>query len=132
MRLSNNPYSSIKLGEAAFLITALPSIFLGILALRTICSWIGAYRFVSYLDSRFWPIFIAVTTIFFFYYYFRLVWDSLRQANPPADLRAFLAQEHARLDGTGWVDQAHGIAHIPIDDAMRRIAHDGIPDWPTK
>lgn len=54
------------------------------------------------------------------------------QANPPADLRAFLAQEHARLDGTGWVDQAHGIAHIPIDDAMRRIAHDGIPDWPTK
>ena len=86
MRLSNNPYSSIKLGEAAFLITALPSIFLGILALRTICSWIGAYRFVSYLDSRFWPIFIAVTTIFFFYYYFRLVWDSLRQANPPAEL----------------------------------------------
>ena len=28
----------------------------------------------------------------------------------------------ARLAGWGWVDQAHGLAHIPIDEAMRLVA----------
>jgi hypothetical protein len=53
------------------------------------------------------------------------------QANPSADLRRFQQQEMARLNGSGWVDRAHGIVHIPIDDAMRRIAGQGIPDWPA-
>ena len=25
--------------------------------------------------------------------------------------------------------RARGIAHIPIDDAMQRLAQQGIPDW---
>jgi hypothetical protein len=28
----------------------------------------------------------------------------------------------ARLDGLGWVDRAHGVAHIPIADAMALVA----------
>lgn len=52
------------------------------------------------------------------------------QENPAADLQHFYANEMARLNGAGWVDQAHGIAHIPIDQAMRMIARQGIPDWP--
>ncbi|MBN8874367.1 MAG: hypothetical protein J0H67_16145 [Rhodospirillales bacterium] len=54
------------------------------------------------------------------------------QADPAGDLARFLKHEHDRLDHVGWVDQAHGIAHIPIADAMRQVARDGIPDWPTK
>jgi hypothetical protein len=57
--------------------------------------------------------------------------DPQLQTDPARDLRRFVAEEMAELNSSGWIDQAHGIAHIPIDEAMRRIAHDGIPDWPT-
>lgn len=52
------------------------------------------------------------------------------QADPGADMRRFRAAELARLNSSGWDDHAKGIGHIPIDDAMRRIAAAGIPDWP--
>ncbi len=53
------------------------------------------------------------------------------QPSPPADMRAFYAEEMRRLNGTGWVDQAQGIVHIPIEEAMRKVAEDGIPGWPA-
>lgn len=53
------------------------------------------------------------------------------QTDPAADLRRFTAQELARLNSAGWTDQDHGIVHIPIHEAMRRVADQGIPDWPT-
>ena len=52
------------------------------------------------------------------------------QADPQADMQKFLSVELARLNSGGWDDQAKGIGHIPIDEAMRRIAATGIPDWP--
>jgi hypothetical protein len=53
------------------------------------------------------------------------------QSDPPADMRAFHAREMQQLDSTGWVDEAHGLLHIPIADAMRIAAHEGIPGWPA-
>ena len=52
------------------------------------------------------------------------------QADPSADLQRFTREELGRLDSTGWVDKTQGVTHISIDDAMRRIAEQGIPDWP--
>jgi len=52
------------------------------------------------------------------------------QYDPAADMRTFLKIELARLNSGGWDDQARGEGHIPIDEAMRRIAASGIPDWP--
>ena len=54
------------------------------------------------------------------------------QQNPRADLAAFRAAKEERLDSYGWVDRAHQIVHIPIDDAMKRIAARGLSDWPGK
>lgn len=54
------------------------------------------------------------------------------QQNPRADLAAFRAAKEERLDSYGWVDRARQIVHIPIDDAMKRIAARGLPDWPGK
>lgn len=54
------------------------------------------------------------------------------QVDPRTDMQAFLQQETKLLNSSGWVDQAHGISHIPIDEAMRRIAAQGIPDWPAQ
>lgn len=52
------------------------------------------------------------------------------QPSPPEDMRAFLQEQMAWLNSTGWVDQKAGIAHIPIADAMKKVADQGIPDWP--
>jgi hypothetical protein len=44
-------------------------------------------------------------------------------------MRSFLQGELSQLNSSSWVDRAVGIAHIPITDAMNRIAQEGIPDW---
>lgn len=54
------------------------------------------------------------------------------QYDPSLQMTQFSAHETQWLNSTGWVDQSRGVAHIPIDEAMRRVAHDGIPDWPRK
>jgi hypothetical protein len=53
------------------------------------------------------------------------------QHDPTAELGAYLAQARRRLATYGWVDRDKGVAHIPIDEAMRRVAEHGIPDWPA-
>lgn len=53
------------------------------------------------------------------------------QSSPRAEMTAFLRAELARLNSGGWVDRARGIVHIPIADAMRKVAAEGIPGWPT-
>jgi hypothetical protein len=53
------------------------------------------------------------------------------QQNPAADMQRFRDEEMLRLNGSGWVDKARGVAHIPVADAMRQIAHEGIPEWPA-
>lgn len=53
------------------------------------------------------------------------------QASPRQEMAAFRAQEMRRFNGTGWVDRAQGVVHIPIADAMRKVAEEGIPGWPS-
>jgi hypothetical protein len=52
------------------------------------------------------------------------------QSDQAADMQRFREAELARLNSFGWDDRAKGIGHIPVEDAMRRIATSGIPDWP--
>ena len=53
------------------------------------------------------------------------------QPNPRDDMATFYSEEMRWLDGTGWIDKAHGTVHIPISDAMRLVAQEGIPGWPA-
>ena len=53
------------------------------------------------------------------------------QADPAAAMRTFHAQQMQQLDGTGWIDRQRAVLHIPIADAMRIVAHEGIPGWPA-
>lgn len=53
------------------------------------------------------------------------------QPSPRADMQKFYAEEMQHLNSTGWIDKTHGTLHIPIADAMRKIAEEGIKDWPT-
>ena len=52
------------------------------------------------------------------------------QTNPPAELRRFEAEAAQQLASYGWVDRQHGIARIPVAEAMQRLAEQGIADWP--
>lgn len=53
------------------------------------------------------------------------------QSSPRADMQAFYQTEMQRLNSAGWIDRAHGIVHIPIAEAMRKVAQNGIADWPS-
>lgn len=53
------------------------------------------------------------------------------QPNPSKDMAKFYAEEMRWLNNTGWVDKTQAIVHIPIADAMTKVAQEGIPGWPT-
>jgi hypothetical protein len=50
------------------------------------------------------------------------------EPDPAATLARFRAEKRALLQGYGWVDRAHGIARIPIDEAMRIVAAQATPE----
>jgi hypothetical protein len=47
------------------------------------------------------------------------------QRDPQADLARLLADQHRRLDTYAWVDRAHGIARMPVAEAMRHLSQRG-------
>jgi hypothetical protein len=47
------------------------------------------------------------------------------QVEPEAERRAYFAEKQRRLTAWGWVDARAGVAHIPIDEAMRILAVPG-------
>jgi hypothetical protein len=49
------------------------------------------------------------------------------QRAPVADLDKFRAAEDQILNTYGWVDQANGRVHIPIDRAMDMLPQEGLP-----
>jgi hypothetical protein len=44
------------------------------------------------------------------------------QPAPQPERAAYFADKQQRLDSAGWVDRGAGIAHIPLEDAMRLAA----------
>ena len=53
------------------------------------------------------------------------------QTNPQHDMQTFKTEEMARLNSVGWVDRTAGVVHIPIEQAMRAVAAEGIAGWPA-
>ena len=49
------------------------------------------------------------------------------QIHPQQDLRDLRAREDALLHGYGWVDKNTGVAHIPIEEAMKIVVQRGLP-----
>jgi hypothetical protein len=54
------------------------------------------------------------------------------QIDERTDMAALRAQQLQRLQSWGWIDRAHGVAHQPIDQAMQRVAREGIDLWPAR
>jgi hypothetical protein len=49
------------------------------------------------------------------------------QSTPLQDLEELRAAEEKELTSYGWVDEKAGIAHIPIDEAIKIVAARGLP-----
>ena len=52
------------------------------------------------------------------------------QTDPSADLAKFRTHEDKRLNSYYWIDKKKGIVHIPVEQAMREIAAEGIDGFP--
>jgi hypothetical protein len=52
------------------------------------------------------------------------------QTDPSEDLAQFLVDEDNRLNTYYWIDKQKGIVHIPIEQAMRELAKEGIDGFP--
>ena len=51
-------------------------------------------------------------------------------AYPIEDWRGVAAAARDQIENVGWVDQAHGVVHIPIDHAMQLIVQRQLPTRP--
>lgn len=49
------------------------------------------------------------------------------QPDPVADMNKFRVSEEEVLNSYGWIDQNAGIARIPIDQAIKAVAQQGLP-----
>ena len=52
------------------------------------------------------------------------------QTDPRQDLAQLRAREEWKLNTYYWVDKQNGIVHIPIAEAMKRLAAKGIDGFP--
>lgn len=52
------------------------------------------------------------------------------QTDPSEDLARFLLEEDKRLNTYYWIDKKKGVVHIPIEQAMRELAKEGIDGFP--
>ncbi|QDC02717.1 hypothetical protein [Mesorhizobium sp. 8] len=51
------------------------------------------------------------------------------QRTPESDLAAFRSKEDKELTTLGWVNRTADIARIPVEEAMKLVAQDGLPNW---
>jgi len=52
------------------------------------------------------------------------------QTNPEAELQRLRAEEDKWLNTYRWIDKQKGIVHIPIEEAMKKLARTGAPGFP--
>jgi hypothetical protein len=49
------------------------------------------------------------------------------QISPPADMAALREHDRQVLETYGWVDRAHGVVRIPIEEAKKMVLRQGLP-----
>lgn len=54
------------------------------------------------------------------------------QTDAQGDLQSFRAEEDKRLNTYYWINKSQGLVHIPIAQAMRKLATTGIPGFPKE
>ncbi len=98
-------------------------VFLLVLGLLIVASFVSMVWFFSYLDSRESardaPVSPLATE--------QLPPEPRLQATPRGELDEVLNKDAQRLNGYKWIDQDAGVVQIPIERAMELIAERGLP-----
>lgn len=97
-----------------FAVQAVALLLVVLLAMVGLVAWL----FPGSIDERFVPAMLPQSA------------SPALQSSPRGEMAMFYRAEMQRLNSVGWTDKAAGRVHIPIADAMRRIAAEGIPGWP--
>jgi hypothetical protein len=97
-----------------FVLVAVAGLVVGLVAMLALAAWL----FPGTIGARFVPVHLPHPA------------TPALQANPRADMAAFRREELQRLNSVGWIDKAAGRVHIPIAEAMRKVAAEGIAGWP--
>jgi hypothetical protein len=53
-----------------------------------------------------------------------------QQVAPSLDRARYIAEQKQKLDTYYWIDRDRGVVHIPIEEAMKRVADHGIDGFP--
>jgi hypothetical protein len=51
---------------------------------------------------------------------------NIKEDHPLQEMKRFRAEQDAKLNSYGWVDEKSGVVHIPIDDAKRLLLEKGL------
>ena len=51
---------------------------------------------------------------------------NIKQDHPLQEMKRVRAEEDAKLNSYGWVDEKSGVVHIPIDDAKKLLLEKGL------
>lgn len=51
---------------------------------------------------------------------------NIKEDHPLQEMKRFRAEQDAKLNSYGWVDEKAGVVHIPIDDAKRLLLERGL------
>jgi hypothetical protein len=54
------------------------------------------------------------------------------QTDPEAEMQHFRAEEEKWLNTYHWIDKQKGVVHIPIAEAMKKLARTGAPGFPER
>jgi hypothetical protein len=54
------------------------------------------------------------------------------QTDPQDDMKRFRAEEEKWLNTYHWIDKQKGIVHIPIEEAMKKLAMTGATGFPER
>jgi hypothetical protein len=54
------------------------------------------------------------------------------QTDPEAEMRHVRAEEEKWLNTYHWIDKRKGIVHIPVAEAMKKLARTGAPGFPER
>ena len=55
-----------------------------------------------------------------------------QQVAPTVNLALYLAEQKRKLGTYYWIDRDRGLVHVPIEEAMKRVAEHGIPGFPKE
>ena len=115
VEVRDNPNTSYE--KADWPVGRIGLVFLATFILLVVTPFILMWAFPDSLSDQRWNLTIAPP-------------PPRQQVAPSLDRMQYVAEQRLKLATYYWIDRDRGIVHIPIEEAMKRVAAHGIPGFP--